>query len=870
MNKLLLLFSIIILGNIAFSQSTIFEDDMEGTFTWSITGANAPNSWLNDVCAGNGPTVTGSKSLYISSGDGSNPGCTSGLGSNYDYRSAAAGVTSSTIIYNTVPTSSCASNMTIVFDARLNLADVNDNAAFVYSTDNGATWTFVQTIVNSATGWQTYNIALPAALNNTNFQIGFRFTYNDIENSGTPLAIDNVKVVGDDIIPPTIACPGTQSVYADAGCESALGNYINLITVSDNCTSIQNLTLVQSPAPGNIISTNTAVQITVTDESGNEAFCSLTVSIIDTIKPTLACLPFQVENITTPCDYLTPDLSATVDITDNCTTNPNFTISQNPAIGTPLTGIQDVIILVTDQAGNTNTCITRLLPNDSIVPTITCPADVTINNGTACSAIIADYVPLAVTTENCPNATIRQFPDPGSSIPAGETIAYIQIGDELNHFATCNFKITVIETQAPVITNCPNSIQTCNPLINYSTVTASDNCLFKLVKTDLSGLSSGSTFPVGITPIQYTAIDSSGNTAVCNFTVEVYPFPTTAALVTDVVTQCETTTATITAVAPVSGTGTWSNGTVGTGTIATPNSTSTSVSGLSTGTNEFIWTVTSAHCGSSSITAKVIVQKLPTTAVIVQDTLYSCNAINTLVSANQPVTGTSQWSTSGTANIANPNQPNTFATQLQPGWNKFYYTISNGTCPPSKDSVSVFANKKAKILSSDTSFCQGLNNYVLVGETPEFGQKPSWFFVQGYGEITAPNATTSAITQINSGSNLIVYAWIHPICGTTYDTLSIAVNNCTGEEFVIPSLITPNFDGKNDLFVINNLYNNYPQCSVTIVNRWGSVVFESTGYKDAWDGTYKEEDLPMGTYFYRIDLNDKDKTSYSGPISIIR
>jgi gliding motility-associated-like protein len=69
--------------------------------------------------------------------------------------------------------------------------------------------------------------------------------------------------------------------------------------------------------------------------------------------------------------------------------------------------------------------------------------------------------------------------------------------------------------------------------------------------------------------------------------------------------------------------------------------------------------------------------------------------------------------------------------------------------------------------------------------------------------------------------------------------------------------------------VINYLEKVYPECEVTIFNRWGSVVFQSIGYKNPWDGTRNGEKLPMGTYFYNIDLKDPNGKEFHGPISII-
>ena len=56
---------------------------------------------------------------------------------------------------------------------------------------------------------------------------------------------------------------------------------------------------------------------------------------------------------------------------------------------------------------------------------------------------------------------------------------------------------------------------------------------------------------------------------------------------------------------------------------------------------------------------------------------------------------------------------------------------------------------------------------------------------------------------------------------------------------------------------------------MTIYNRYGSVVFESTGYTTPWDGTFKGEKLPMGTYYFKLELNDASNKVYKGPISVI-
>ena len=857
--------------NLSFSQITVFQDDMEGAATWTVSGDVIPNEWIKGLCAGSGPStlVPGDAyALYITSDPGV-VGCTGGLPTNYDYVNSTTG-SATAIIYNTVP-ATCASNLQLQFDSKLEVDGTIHKGEVIYSINGGTSWIVLAQIPNNVVGWSVNNIVLPVSLGATNFLIGFQFTYDDVSALGNfPLAVDNVKIQGTDNTLPVVTCPPNQEVFLGLTCEGALGDYISLVTASDNCTALNDLVFAQSIAPGTIISTNTSVQITVTDEAGNEGFCSFTVLASDSIKPVVVCENELILPITATCEMIVPDVIALTTITDNCTTQASdFTFSQNPLPGSTVSGITQILITGTDLQGNSSTCSTQLTPNDSIPPTIVCPADKIVNTTGACDYTVLDYISESVITENCPIYTIVQNPIAGTSILTGENAVTMTITDQANLSQTCTFKITVIENQNPVITNCPANIGTCDTIVTFSTVSATDNCLFKIEKTDNSGLNSGDVFPIGITAMQYTATDSSGNTAVCNFNIEVYDFPLVPQFVTDSIALCVTNNTTIAALPITSGTAIWTVG-AGSGTIANPNNPSTAVTNLSNGLNTFIWTISSANCGSKKDSVRVYVNQLPSVASILKDTIFACSANQSLLSGNLPTVGTSLWTTTGSANIVNPTINNTFANQLNQGWNQFYYTISSGNCPSSVDSISIYKNFVAQILSSDTSLCKESASLVVIGNQPVYTQTPTWYFQVGQGEIAGADDYTATITKISAGANQLIYRLSHPICGYSYDTLLISVANCTGDEFVFPTVITPNFDGKNDEFVIDNLDLFYPECQVTIVNRWGSVVYESTGYKDPWDGTYKGENLPLGTYFYQILLNDDENTKYSGPISIIR
>ncbi len=89
-------------------------------------------------------------------------------------------------------------------------------------------------------------------------------------------------------------------------------------------------------------------------------------------------------------------------------------------------------------------------------------------------------------------------------------------------------------------------------------------------------------------------------------------------------------------------------------------------------------------------------------------------------------------------------------------------------------------------------------------------------------------------------------------------------------EINITSGFTPNGDGKNDLWQIDYL-NAFPDCTVEIFNRWGDRLFNSTGYTTPFDGKFKGQDLPVGTYYYVININHPGYPKpITGPLTIFR
>ena len=90
------------------------------------------------------------------------------------------------------------------------------------------------------------------------------------------------------------------------------------------------------------------------------------------------------------------------------------------------------------------------------------------------------------------------------------------------------------------------------------------------------------------------------------------------------------------------------------------------------------------------------------------------------------------------------------------------------------------------------------------------------------------------------------------------------------EEIVVENAFSPNGDGVNDTWVFKSEENN-KKYDIVIFSRWGNIIWENK--KDytlfEWNGkNLNDEDVPDGTYYYSLTLNDK--TIANGFVEITR
>lgn len=89
------------------------------------------------------------------------------------------------------------------------------------------------------------------------------------------------------------------------------------------------------------------------------------------------------------------------------------------------------------------------------------------------------------------------------------------------------------------------------------------------------------------------------------------------------------------------------------------------------------------------------------------------------------------------------------------------------------------------------------------------------------------------------------------------------------KDIFIPNVFSPNGDSKNDEWVIRNIAD-YTGTKIQIFNRYGQKVFQHDNFIAPWDGTLNGKPLPVGTYYYILELANKSKTKYKGSITILR
>jgi gliding motility-associated-like protein len=260
-------------------------------------------------------------------------------------------------------------------------------------------------------------------------------------------------------------------------------------------------------------------------------------------------------------------------------------------------GTTTVVWTVTDNSGNTATANQTVTVTDNQDPAITAPASVTASTNSGCTATGVN-LGAPTTSDNCGIASVTN--DAPASFPLGNTTITWTVTDNSGNSAAATQTVTIVDSEAPVISNCNDTIKSCESIVNFQLPTAVDNCtLAGLSQMDGTTLTSGSSFPDGMTLLQYEAIDVAGNQAVCTKAIYKITIPNTPEAGADQTIYANETV--LDAVPGVNGTGEW-NVIEGSAHIADQTNPKSAVGGLQKGNTILTWNMSNEGCESGSDT----------------------------------------------------------------------------------------------------------------------------------------------------------------------------------------------------------------------------------------------------------------------------
>ncbi len=150
--------------------------------------------------------------------------------------------------------------------------------------------------------------------------------------------------------------------------------------------------------------------------------------------------------------------------------------------------------------------------------------------------------------------------------------------------------------------------------------------------------------------------------------------------------------------------------------------------------------------------------------------------------------------------------------------------------------------------------------------------------IQLNGQATAATIQSYSWTPPLYLSNpAIANPYSRPAQTITYTLQATGAGDCMASDEVtikvlpaidVPNAFSPNGDGINDLWMIKGLQA-YSTANIQVFDRYGQLVFKSTGYDQPWNGTRNGKPLPAGVYYYIITPNVLLKP-FSGSVTLLR
>jgi gliding motility-associated-like protein len=213
---------------------------------------------------------------------------------------------------------------------------------------------------------------------------------------------------------------------------------------------------------------------------------------------------------------------------------------------------------------------------------------------------------------------------------------------------------------------------------------------------------------------------------------------------------------------------------------------------------------------------------------------------------------------SGIGDLSWDNGSNNDTLIISPIIDTWYYSVYSNSCGTVMDSILIQVNALPQIIAiGDTTVVPLDNAFLSVTGGDIYTWSPSsGLDCSSCEEPIANVSETTVFYVVGTDANGCL----------GFDSVVVMIE--AGLEIFIPNVFSPNGDGENDVFAVE-VAGELNNCSdLKIYNRWGQIIFISTGGNTKWDGhTNVGQAVPEGTYFFVVEINGIKK---SGSVAVFR
>ncbi len=349
-----------------------------------------------------------------------------------------------------------------------------------------------------------------------------------------------------DTTAPTIVAPADATVAATGplGIASNTSAIISLLIGATASDAVDTSVTITSNVPPQLPLGATVVTFTATDDSGNSATATVTITVVDSSAPTVTAPSNATFEATSTAGVNASDpqivallaLAVATDLIDTSVTLTNDAPTVFPIGSTVVT------FTGTDNAGNIGTATTTVTIADTTVPTVTAPAAVTlegdaIGGATSANSTIAALL-AGATGSDLVDSTVTITNDAPAVFPLGTTTVTFTGTDDAGNIGTATSTVNVTDTTAPTLTP-PAGITVNANVAGGAEVTLAAIAAFLSSATAVDLVDGSPTItndaptllPIGTTTVLFTARDDSGNSSIRSSTITVNPVATAPVVV---------------------------------------------------------------------------------------------------------------------------------------------------------------------------------------------------------------------------------------------------------------------------------------------------------------------------------------------------